>query len=136
MLNMTPTIFRNLFSQRATRLYPIEKRDTFKDVRGELIFDVEKCTFCVRCQMACPSQCITVDRKAATWECDSFACVYCGVCSDTCPDGALHHEEAYRPVSREKGKMFFQGVLKAKPKKEAAEPKAEAAPKADAKVAE
>jgi len=127
MFDMTPTILRNFFTQRATRLYPIEKRETFKDVRGELKIDIDKCTFCLRCQMACPAQCITVDRKAATWDCDVFACVYCGICTDTCPDDALHHETAYRPVAREKPGMFFQGVLKEKPKKVAA-PVAEAAP--------
>lgn len=133
MLHMTGTILRNFFSQRATRLYPIEKREPFPEVRGELLFDVNKCTFCVRCQMACPSQCITVDRKAATWSCDSFACVYCGVCTDTCPDGALSHITKYRAVAREKSEMFYQGVLKEKPKKAApAAPEAAVAAKPEA----
>ena len=117
MFNMTSTILKNFVTGKATRLYPIETREAFPDVRGELIFDVDKCTFCVRCQMDCPSQCITVNRKEATWECDSFACVYCGICSDVCPDDALHHAEAYRPVAREKSMMFYKGVLKPKEKK-------------------
>lgn len=132
MLNMLPTVVRNFFTGRATRMYPVETRDPFPQVRGELKIDEEKCNFCVRCSMVCPAQCITVDRKEASWKYDPYACVYCGVCIDVCSDNALYQEGMYRPVVREKSMIYFKGELKPKKKKEDA-PAADAKPAAAAK---
>jgi ech hydrogenase subunit F len=75
MFKMTPNVLKNLSSHKATRRYPHEVRTPFENVRGELYNDIKNCTFCQVCAVKCPSQCITVDKKAATWTCDPFACV-------------------------------------------------------------
>lgn len=118
---MTPTILKNFFGKRATRMYPIVTRDPFADVRGELVIDIKECNLCGLCARACPAQCITVDREKATWECDPYECVYCGVCVDACSRNCLHQEGKYRAVAVEKSVMHEQGELKKKPKKEEAE---------------
>jgi ech hydrogenase subunit F len=96
MFKMTPNVLRNLFSKKPTRLYPYEVRTPFENMRGELVNEIEKCTFCSVCAVKCPSQCISVDKKTAVWTCDPFACVYCGICVDSCPVKCLHQKQAYR----------------------------------------
>ena len=73
-----------------------------------------KVSACGLCARACPSQCITVDRQAATWECDTFACVYCGVCADVCARDSLSQKATYAPAALEKSVVFMQGELKKK----------------------
>ncbi|MBF0480946.1 MAG: 4Fe-4S binding protein [Desulfovibrionaceae bacterium] len=116
---MTKNVLKNLFSKSATRLYPAEVRAPFKGFRGMLENAIDVCIFCKKCQLACPSQCLKVDLKARTWECDPFACVYCGVCVDVCPVASLSMRDAYRPVTGEREMIFMQGAPKAvKEKKE------------------
>ncbi len=116
----TPTVVKNLINKPATRKYPFEVRESFPMYRGELIIDINKCIFCGMCSRKCPSQCITVDKKAATWQCDPHACVYCGYCRDVCPTKCLDMKDVHRAPKAKKKK-------KVAPKKEAskAEGKAE-----------
>jgi len=112
MFKMTPYVLRNLFSQKPTRLYPYQVRPAFENQRGELVNDIEKCTFCSICAAKCPSQCISVDKKTATWSCDPFACVYCGICVDSCPAECLHQKQAYRHPVYDRQIIFLKGELK------------------------
>ena len=64
MFKMTPNVLKNLFAPKATRRYPREVRAPFESVRGALFNDIENCSFCGVCALKCPSQCITVDKKA------------------------------------------------------------------------
>jgi ech hydrogenase subunit F len=116
MFEMTPTILKNFFTRRATRRYPSVARTPFAGVRGELYNDIENCTFCSVCAIRCPSQCITVDKKAAHWSCDPFACVYCGICVDACTAECLHQKLEYRAVSRERQTISLKGEIKKKDK--------------------
>src|SRR6185369_13467863 len=93
---MLTTILKNLFTGHGTRLYPHVKREPFRDVKGELKIDIEKCVMCTVCQIKCPSRCITVDKKEKNWQLDPFACVYCGICVEACPVKCLHQELEYR----------------------------------------
>lgn len=120
MPKMLDYTLKTFLRRPATRLYPVEQREDFPGVRGELYNEIEDCIFCKMCQTKCPSQCITVDNKAATWECDPFACVYCGICVEVCPSKCLHMKTKYRAPSREKSIIHMQGVLKKKTKKKKA----------------
>jgi len=115
MFKMTPNVLKNLLSHKATRRYPQEVRTPFENVRGELYNDIKNCTFCSVCAVKCPSQCITVDKKAATWTCDPFACVFCGICADVCQAKCLHQKQGYRIPVLGREVIFRQG--KARPKK-------------------
>lgn len=123
----TPTVIKNLVKKPATRQYPFVVREPFANYRGELAIAVEDCIFCGMCVRKCPSQCITVDKKAGTWSCDPHACVYCGICVDNCPTKCLSMKDVHRKPLLEKTIWVEQGTPP-KPKKK----KAAAAKKADA----
>ncbi|MFO7817143.1 MAG: 4Fe-4S binding protein [Thermodesulfobacteriota bacterium] len=109
MLHMTPNILKNFFSKSATRLYPVEVREPFEFSRGALEIKLEDCIFCGTCMRKCPSQCISVDKNAGTWDMDPFACVYCGICVDHCPTSCLYQSRQYRPPEAEKFHVSLQG---------------------------
>jgi formate hydrogenlyase subunit 6/NADH:ubiquinone oxidoreductase subunit I len=102
MFKMTPNIIKNICSKYATRLYPLEVREPFEGVRGNLDVDIEQCIFCKKCMLKCPSGCITVDKKTRTWEVDPYACVYCGICVDNCPTKCLSMSPKYRKPALQK----------------------------------
>lgn len=108
MFKMTPNVLKNLVSPKATRRYPYERRTPSENLRGELYNDIGNCTFCGVCAAKCPSQCITVDKKAAAWSCDSFACVYCGICVDACQAKCLHQKNQYRMPDSAREIIFLQ----------------------------
>jgi len=110
---MTKTVLKNLFTKYATRLYPFQKKETFKDVKGELKIAMDKCILCGACQIRCPSQCIVVNKQEKTWQVDPFACVYCGICVDACPVKCLYQERMYRAPLAEKDMVLY--VQDAKP---------------------
>lgn len=114
MFTMTKNVVRNLFTKSATRLYPFEVRQPFAGYRGRLDNRIEDCIFCKTCQVKCPSQCITVDPKAGTWECDPFACVYCSICVDHCPTKCLFMDNHHRAPSAEREMLRLQGTPRKK----------------------
>lgn len=97
MFSMTPNLLRNLFTRKATRLYPHEVRSPFERVRGDLKREAAKCTYCGVCAAKCPSQCIRVKKATTTWIHDPTACVFCGTCVEACPEECLYHIEKPRP---------------------------------------
>lgn len=127
MFKMTWNILENVSKKSATRLYPFEVREPFEDARGELYCDVEECIFCMTCARKCPSQCLSVDKKAQTWVCDTMACVFCGICVDACPVNCLGQKAAYRPVTSEREVISLKSN---KPPKVPKKAKAEDAPAA------
>ncbi|MBI9110732.1 4Fe-4S dicluster domain-containing protein [Maridesulfovibrio ferrireducens] len=129
MLKMTPTVLKNLFSKSSTRMYPFEIREPFPLYRGELFNDIDNCIFCKKCEIKCPSQCITVTKDkesgTGTWTCDPFACVYCGICVDVCPTQSLRMEPNHRKPSASRDMIEMVGKIKMPKKKKAAPKKAE-----------
>jgi len=119
MFKMTPNILRNFVSPKATRRYPHDVRTPFENLRGALVNEIEKCTFCGICAHKCPTQCITVDKKAATWSCDPLVCVYCGVCVDSCPLKCLHQKCEYRKPTVNREVIVLVGEARPKNKKKA-----------------
>jgi ech hydrogenase subunit F len=112
MFKMTPTIMRNFVGKRATRRYPYVIRPPFENARGASYNDLPTGHFGGICAVKCPSQCITVDKKAATWSCNPSACVYCGVCAESCPSGSLQQKRDYRRPVQEKEMIFLRGEIK------------------------
>jgi formate hydrogenlyase subunit 6/NADH:ubiquinone oxidoreductase subunit I len=68
--------------------------------RGILEVDLEICTGCLACERACPIDCIVItaekdpETKLMTlsqFDIDIIKCMYCGLCSEPCPTGSIHH---------------------------------------------
>jgi formate hydrogenlyase subunit 6/NADH:ubiquinone oxidoreductase subunit I len=85
--------------------YPDRTRVRVQDTlpfryRGILEVDMEICTGCLACERACPIDCIAIavekDPKTrlmliSQFDIDIAKCMYCGLCSEPCPTGAIHH---------------------------------------------
>jgi formate hydrogenlyase subunit 6/NADH:ubiquinone oxidoreductase subunit I len=68
--------------------------------RGILEVDLEICTGCLACERACPIDCIVIDAAKdkqtkqmilTRFDIDIAKCMYCGLCSEPCPTGSIHH---------------------------------------------
>lgn len=80
---------------------PIRVQDTLPfRYRGILEVDLEICTGCLACERACPIDCIVIDAEKdkqtremvlKRFDIDMAKCMYCGLCSEPCPTGAIHH---------------------------------------------
>jgi formate hydrogenlyase subunit 6/NADH:ubiquinone oxidoreductase subunit I len=115
MLKMLSNILSNLFSKPATRRYPFEKRENFRDSRWSIKFDKEGCIFCGLCARRCPAAAIVVDRQAKTLTFDHFKCIVCDYCVEGCPKKIIHHEEQYRSPGVVKTSETLKGEVEAKP---------------------
>ncbi len=82
-----------------------------ENYRGLLHVDMEICTACMICMRACPIDCIVITnvkcdkrkfngksgkpavqtRAATRFDIDLGKCMFCGLCSEPCPTGAIHH---------------------------------------------
>jgi NADH-quinone oxidoreductase subunit I len=79
---------------------PMRVQDTLPfRYRGMLEVDLEICTGCLACERACPIDCIVIDAAKdkvrgmimTRFDIDMAKCMYCGLCSEPCPTGAIHH---------------------------------------------
>ncbi|MBN1984254.1 MAG: 4Fe-4S binding protein [Chitinivibrionales bacterium] len=92
----------------ATRLYPFEKRDPYKNTRGSIVIDIETCTMCTLCERKCPSKAISVKKTERIWSIDRLSCVQCAACIDACPKKCLSMNTVYSPVTTEKKWEVFK----------------------------
>ena len=95
----------NFLRRPSTVEYPdrmaVRVQDTLPPrYRGILEVDMEICTACLACERACPIDCIVIDAKKdkavggfvmTRFDIDLAKCMYCGLCSEPCPTGAIHH---------------------------------------------
>src|SRR5262249_39675482 len=68
--------------------------------RGILEADLEVCTACLACERACPIDCIVIDAEKdktaarlvmTRFDINIAKCMSCGLCSEPCPTGSIHH---------------------------------------------
>jgi len=99
--------FSNLLRKPYTVQYPdrlpgdIRVQDTLPfRYRGMLEVDLEICTACLACERACPIDCIVIEAEKdkaeggfvmTRFDIDMGKCMYCGLCSEPCPTGSIHH---------------------------------------------
>jgi NADH-quinone oxidoreductase subunit I/NAD(P)H-quinone oxidoreductase subunit I len=84
---------------------PIRIQDTLPfRYRGILAVDMEICTGCLACERACPIDCIVIeavkDKETRQmvinrFDIDIAKCMYCGLCSEPCPTGSIHHTSEF-----------------------------------------
>ncbi len=94
---------RYLFTKAVTVQYPKEKRQMTPRFRGMLKVDINRCSGCKLCPIACPDNLIEVitgvssEGKKITnvWLVDVGRCYFCGLCVESCPHGALYMSHLY-----------------------------------------
>lgn len=115
-------LMRSLFGKPATLMYPVKPAKITDATRGHMTIDIDKCVFCNLCAKKCPTNAITVDRKARTWSIERMRCIQCNACAVNCNKDALLMANTYTTPSTEKIVDTFVGP----PKEE--KPKADEAP--------
>ncbi|TFH24787.1 MAG: NADH-quinone oxidoreductase subunit I [Myxococcales bacterium] len=97
--------FRKPYTVQYPDRIPLPVQDTLPyRYRGLLEVDLEICTGCLACERACPIDCIIIGAKKdpATkamildrFDIDMAKCMYCGLCSEPCPTGSIHHTREF-----------------------------------------
>jgi NADH-quinone oxidoreductase subunit I len=90
--------------RRITVEYPEKKKDIPFGYRAEHRLMLRpngdiRCTACMLCAAACPSDCIriaaeeapdpTIEKRPREYEIDMLRCVFCGLCVEACPCDAI-----------------------------------------------
>ncbi len=123
--------FRKPFTVQYPDRMPIRVQDTLPyRYRGILEVDLEICTGCLACERACPIDCIVIgaSKDKATkrmtlerFDIDLAKCMYCGLCSEPCPTGSIHHTREFEGADYSLESMVRRyvkvPVLAYKPKK-------------------
>lgn len=86
---------------------PISSR-TFDELpnrsRGLLYNDIEKCTGCRDCSIACPTKCIEIyletegvseKQWVSVFDIDFSKCIFCGLCAQVCQPASLKHTRQF-----------------------------------------
>ncbi len=103
---MVENVLKNLVSKPATRMYPVDKREPFKDSRGHIEgCDIDMCIFCGMCQRKCPSDAIVVNKAEKSWEIDQFKCVICNACVEVCPKKCINSSSSHKTAQYKKDKL-------------------------------
>jgi formate hydrogenlyase subunit 6/NADH:ubiquinone oxidoreductase subunit I len=93
------TVFRNLISRPATRLYPDRVRAPFERTRGHIEIAIDACIFCGLCERKCPTGAIQVTKAAKEWTIERLRCIQCNSCVEVCPKKCLMMAQQYTQPS-------------------------------------
>jgi NADH-quinone oxidoreductase subunit I len=114
----------HMFQRPITTQYPdTEKRlaDTLPArYRGLLEVDLGVCTGCLACARACPIEVIkvSVDKDPANpkqrvitqFDIDESKCMFCGLCVEPCPTGAISHTREFEATMKAVDNLVFRWV--------------------------
>jgi formate hydrogenlyase subunit 6/NADH:ubiquinone oxidoreductase subunit I len=89
--------------------------------RGFLKVDMEICTACLACMNDCPIDCIkivtkkdetspTKERVLTQFDIDEAKCMYCGLCTEPCPTGAIHFTKEFERATEDINDLVFKFV--------------------------
>ncbi|HNQ34671.1 MAG TPA: DUF362 domain-containing protein [bacterium] len=76
----------------AMGIVPSETRRKIHGLEGGLVYDADKCIFCLKCHRACPNGAITINREKKKIGFFFHNCTYCQHCVLACPKKAIRME--------------------------------------------
>lgn len=72
--------------------------------RGAIVVHPEQCHGCGDCARICPSQALRIetDKCSTQLKIDHGLCIFCGLCTEHCPAGALQQTNHDRLATKDK----------------------------------
>jgi NADH-quinone oxidoreductase subunit I/NAD(P)H-quinone oxidoreductase subunit I len=80
---------------------------------------MEICTACLACMNDCPIDCILIktkkeegskERVLTQFDIDEGLCMYCGLCTEPCPTGAIHFTKEFERATEDINDLVFRFV--------------------------
>lgn len=116
--------FSHLLRKPVTIQYPDRIARPLKETlpdrfRGFLKVDMEICTACLACMVDCPIDCIKIvtkkdeaskERLLTQFDIDEAKCMYCGLCTEPCPTGAIHFTREFEGATENIEDLVFKFV--------------------------
>lgn len=116
--------FSHLFRRPVTIQYPDKIPRPLVETlpersRGFLKVDMEICTACLACMTDCPIDCIKIvtekeagskERLLTQFDIDLGKCMYCGLCTEPCPTGAIHFTRQFERATESLSDLVFKFV--------------------------
>ncbi len=127
--------FSYLFRAPVTFQYPDRTPTALQDrlpdrYRGHLYVDLDTCISCLLCEKACPIQCIKIEdvrieklmiqaadgkptpkvKEPTLFDINMYKCMYCGLCTDPCPTGAIHFTKEFEGATENIQHLHFRFV--------------------------
>jgi NADH-quinone oxidoreductase subunit I len=116
------TFWNGVRRPRITENYPARPTRIFPRFRGRLMHLRDesgrlKCTACLACQKACPTLAIPHirgdekkgrEKRAAEYVWEGSRCLFCNLCVEACPFGAIKLSQSYSTVGESRAELRME----------------------------
>ena len=109
---------RSLKTGIVTTAYPAVPETAPSLFRGQVVLELACCSGDGACARVCPSQAIVVapvEETGWVWELDDARCVFCGLCQEACPTGAIGLSNDFELTVRAADDLVTRVVFRPEP---------------------